>query len=41
MTLCIGYICYGGSVVSIGFGLLVIGLLAWNRDANEFIAAHR
>lgn len=34
-------ICYGGSVVSIGFGLLVIGLLAWNREANEFFAAHR
>jgi hypothetical protein len=34
-------ICYGGSVLSIGLGLLVIGLLAWNREANEYFAAHR
>lgn len=25
-----------GSVISIGLGLLVIGLLAWNRDAQEY-----
>ncbi len=25
-----------GSVVSIGLGLLVIGLLAWNRDAQAY-----
>ncbi len=34
-------VCYGGSVLSIGLGLLVIGLLAWNREANEYFAAHR
>ncbi|MFI7677331.1 hypothetical protein [Actinophytocola sp. NPDC049390] len=30
-----------GSLVSIGLALVVIGLLACNRDANEFFAAHR
>jgi hypothetical protein len=29
------------SVISIGLGLLVIGLLAWNRDAQEYFGAHR
>jgi hypothetical protein len=29
------------SVISIGLGLLVIGLLAWNRDAQEWFRANR
>jgi hypothetical protein len=31
----------GTSVISIGLGLLVIGLLAWNRDAQEYFQANR
>jgi hypothetical protein len=31
----------GTSVISIGLGLLVIGLLAWNRDAQEYFRANR
>ena len=30
-----------GSVVSIGLALLVIGLLAWNRDAQAYFAVRR
>lgn len=30
-----------GSVISIGLGMLVIGLLAWNRDAQEYFRANR
>ncbi len=31
----------GRSLLSVALALLVIGLLAWNRDANEFFARHR
>jgi hypothetical protein len=31
----------GQALIRMGLALLVIGLLAWNRDANEYFGAYR